>query len=207
MLKRNGRMKARSLEARQFFDSLSPDQWRELLKRLRHFAYKKYGWLLARIRGLNLNEIILDAIEDTYFGTRQWPPEDNRSKKVSMFGFLCQTIRSKVSHRVEEANKMVYIDEISNVERPQGLDQICQIVLRSNDQSDRQAIDNEFARLILESVSSDDTLTRMVKYWVEKPDSKPQEIAADLGIPIEEVRNAQKRIYRIALDARKKWGQ
>lgn len=199
-------MRVRSVTAREFFDSLSLDQWGELRNRLRHFTYKKYGWLSKHIRGLNLDEIVLDAIEDTYFGIRQWPLEENRNKDVSMFVFLCQTIRSKVSHLVEQENKKLPINDILDEGRPESLSHIRQIVLKSNEQSDQQAIYNALCRLIIESVRSDPILTMIAKYCVENPDSKPKEIAADLGLPIAEVRNAQKRFCRKALEARQKWG-
>jgi hypothetical protein len=91
-------MKALSPLSQEYIAHMTEEEWRDLYKRLRLFSYKKYGMLQTVVGGLDLESVILDSIEDTFFGVRRWPvvDEDGRIKNISLCVFLCQTIRSKV---------------------------------------------------------------------------------------------------------------
>src|SRR4051812_6542652 len=98
---------------------MSEAELKELLKRLRLFTYKNYGWLLKRIRALDLEEVIFEAIEDTFLGNRRWPPRDanGKEKDVAFLYFLCQTIRSKISNLMKQSQRHVSIQDDMNTEQ------------------------------------------------------------------------------------------
>jgi hypothetical protein len=183
---------------------MSDQEWKELWKRLKLFTYKKYGWLLKHIRALDLDEIILDAIEDTFFGIRRWPPRDaeGNEKDVKLLFFLCQTIRSKISYLAKQSPKHVSVQDEIPAEQVESLKRSHLYTLQAKEESDEQARYNELGEKLLESVRSDTLLERIVNSLIEDPDLKPKEIAKQLEVSVREIQNAQKRIGRRAKKAR-----
>jgi DNA-directed RNA polymerase specialized sigma24 family protein len=177
---------------------MSEDEWKELWKRLKLITYKHYGWLLNRIRGLDLDEVILDAIEDTFFCIRQWPPIDSNGeiKDVALLYFLCQTIRSKISNLIKQSQRHVSIQDEMNAEHFVSLEQSSLLSIQAKGESDEQARYNQLSEMLLKSVRSDPLLERIVNLHIVDPGIKPREIAHNLGVSIRQVQNAQKRLNR-----------
>lgn len=192
-------MKALSPLSQEYIAHMTDDEWKDLYKRLRLFAYKKYGSLQMRVGGLELESVILDAIEDTFFGIRRWPvvDADGKIKNISLCFFLCQTIRSKISHILEQEKIKASIDNEDSENHSLRL--ISKTPLRSvqaNESSDELAIYNELGQQLLEAVHQDELLTKIVKIYLDTPDLQPREVAEHLGLSVEEIQNARKRLDR-----------
>ena len=170
--------------------------WEEIWKRLRRFAHKYYYWLPARVRGTDLDDLVQEAISDTICGTRHLPPD------VELVTFLCQVIRSKASHLLEKESRVVPIEQIPQIHRllTAGMPQIDYL-----EEADKQAIYQRMCHKLRESVKDDELVSKIVDKWLEKPDMKPQGIANELGVQIDEMRNAQKRLSRVASKLWEEW--
>jgi hypothetical protein len=183
------------------------DEWTEIWSKLRLYAWKRFGWLHDRI-GLDLDEIVHKAIHDTLIGVRRWPPVKTKTgeiKKVDLFYFLCQVVRSNVSHEWEREKKRVPIDSVGN-----GYDQdeyhlksLETLIYEAAEAYpylvhpipiDRQLIDKEFEQKVFDLLENDEILTKVLKLLYAGV--KPLTIAQELGMTIEEVRAAQKRLRR-----------
>src|SRR5690242_398747 len=186
----------RSLSPRaQEFQDFSEEELLDLYKRLRLFTYKRYGWLPHHLAGVDLDDLIQGAIADALTGVRQAHPD------VPLFTFLCQTIRSKASHLWEKEKHFRRGNETSEAQDAVTLDHLLgglpvenPLSSKTSGASDRQVFYNQLVKQILSLVENDALLTRIVELWVETPDLKPQEIARELGLPMEHLRKAQKRL-------------
>jgi DNA-directed RNA polymerase specialized sigma24 family protein len=175
---------------------MSETELKELWKKLRAFTYKNYGWLQTRIRALNLDEVILEAIEDTFLGIRRFPPIDanGKEKDVQLFYFLCQTIRSKISNLMKQSQRHISLREDVDTEQFVSLEQASLLSIRAKEKSDEQARYNQLSEKLRESVRSDLLLEQIVNLYIVNPEIKPKEIAHNLGISIKQIQNAQKRL-------------
>ncbi len=84
-------------------DQITDEEWMAIWRRLRLYAIHNYGWTQSTVGvGLDLEAIVQEAILDTLTGVRRWPPVDKQgTPKDEPLFFLCQTVRSKVSHATE----------------------------------------------------------------------------------------------------------
>jgi DNA-directed RNA polymerase specialized sigma24 family protein len=197
-------MNARSLAEQESLADMSQEELLDLWKRLRLFTHKHYGWLTRKIGGLDLDEVITDAIEDTFLGKRRWPPVDaqGQDKQIPLFTFLCQIIRSKISHIIKREKKMRSIDSDEELE---SLNQNELHTLRAHEQTDEQARYNELSDDLRKAVKPDPILEQIVELLVIKPDMKPNDIAENLKITDGILHNAQKRLTRKVKDLKAKW--
>lgn len=199
-------MRSLSPRAREFQD-LSDEELRDLYKRLRLFTYKHYGWLRHNLtEGSDLDSLIQDAIADVFTGVRGAPPD------LSLFTFLCQTIRSKASHLWEKEKKLHYVKEMPEIQSAATLEQLLSGLSTENSYSsqmsggsDRQAMYNQLCEQILALVQDDSLLTSIVQLWIETPDLKPQEIADELSVPVRTLQKAQKRLRRKVKALKEAW--
>ncbi len=189
-------MEVLSSEIKEVFNLFTRKDWKDLWKRLRYFTYSHYAWLPAKISGgLDLDDLIQDAIVDAVTGKRQWPTD------VKLVTFLCQVIRSKVSHMLEkESNRQKFVEEISDPasrSHPQH-------VLKPED-AHQQLCYNELCNKLRELVQGDKTLEHIIELRILDPELKPSEIACMLERPIEDIRIAQKRLSRKLWKLREEW--
>jgi hypothetical protein len=180
---------------------LTEAEWRDLWKRLLYYTIKNFGYV-QQVGGTQVEDLIQSAILGSLSGVRTWlPPKPGVTKQGYLFTSLCSIIRSKASHLVKQRDKLVYLDERDNSDDIP-IDQL-HLEQRSI-ASDQNAIYNEFSENLLELVSDDLILTEVVKLLIEMPDIKPRDIAGILGLRIEVVQNAQKRLARRASILREK---
>lgn len=198
-------MEASSPLPQDYLARMTEADWKDLYKRLRLFAYMNYGWLQAKIGGLDLEEVIIESIEDVYFGARQWPVIDTqgRDKQITLCVFLCQTIRSKVSHILEKEKRKIYLDEDPEDEQQEFHAQL--MAAHTTQATDQQVIYGELCEKLLDSVHQDPFLTKIVKLLTETPDLRPLDIAKLLNLPVTDIRNALKRLSRKLRSLREEW--
>jgi DNA-directed RNA polymerase specialized sigma24 family protein len=184
-----------SPKARQIFEQMKEAEWQDLRNRLLYFGYRNYGGNDRRL-GYHLDDAVQDAIVDVVTGVRRWPPVDEygNEKEISLFVFLCQTVRSKISHVFTRKAREIQFEEVQGVDLP--LDRLETLLGPKQSELERQIIYSEFSEQLLKLVSNDNTLTKFIKVLIETPDLRPQEIAPLLGISMKEMRNAQKRLSR-----------
>jgi DNA-directed RNA polymerase specialized sigma24 family protein len=184
-----------SLKARQIFERMKEAEWQDLRNRLLYFAYRNYAGSHRKL-GYHLDELVQDAIVDVITGVRRWPPVDEygNEKQIDLFVFLCQTVRSKVSHVAKKKAREVQLENSGSLDL---FSERLNILAGSEeDKPDSQVLYAELSHRLLNVVSDDATLTKIVQLLIDTPDLRPKEIAPMLGLSIQEMRNAQKRLTR-----------
>ena len=175
----------------EVLDRYTEEDWDEVWKRLRRFAYKNFGG-----RGLDLDGLIQDAIKDVIIGKRHWP------QGVAFVTLLCQIVRSKASHLSKREELFKSIEDVPSLRLQAPMESL---FLAQREREDRQLAYSQLCRKIEEMICEDELLCRMVNMWLEEPELKPREIANRLGVTIETIRNGQKRLSRLATRLREEW--
>jgi DNA-directed RNA polymerase specialized sigma24 family protein len=181
--------------AKKRLDLLTEDDWKDLWKRLRLYTYRNFGY---KVRGrFNLDEVIQDAIGDAYSGRRRLPPE------VNLIAFLCEVVRSKMSHLLKGEEKRISIEEKSVGSEP--LDLTLENFLKQNlrltrlgNESEQNIIYSELCGQIRRAVGSDTNLTELAELLFIKPDLRPREIAVELNKPVSTVYSMLKQLSKRA---------
>jgi RNA polymerase sigma factor (sigma-70 family) len=165
---------------------ISDKEWKEIWQKLRVFVQRKYG-NLGKLVGLDLDDIVQQAILDTLEGRRTWPPTD---KDVSIFVFLTWVIRSNISNILNKAESNVLVWPSDQISIPEDYHP-------GTSQSklpEQQAISKELLEKVHETVGDDEFLMKVLEKLMLN--FKPKQIAEELGVDIVEVRKAQKRLNK-----------
>jgi len=178
-------------------------QWEELRLKLQIYAWRKCRWL-RDLTGIDLDDLVQQAIVDTYTGKRRWPPIDPTTGEertdVSLFAFLCQTVRSLASHDLRRPRKVdIGGTSASNEDSPTEPAYVGAgnpFFLKSSD-IERAAEFTNLTDKMLQLVSTDEELSRIVRLWRACPDLRPREMVDALQMTMPQMRAAQKRLRRI----------
>ncbi|HEV7890144.1 MAG TPA: hypothetical protein VGP08_05875 [Pyrinomonadaceae bacterium] len=186
-------MKALSSSGRKALDALTETGWRSLWKRLRFFTYKNFA---RKVRGrVNLDEVILEAIEDTYIGRRRLPDD------VDLTAFLCETIRSKVSHILRKEKGRVSVEELESLEKVGALASNLHKVVgggHAEGEAYERVAYRELCERLLKAARQDRYLVQLAELLFATPDLKPRELAAQMNQPVKNVFNLLRRLGRRA---------
>lgn len=189
-------MRELSTRGRRVLDEMTEPEWEDLWKRLRVYTYKNFG---PRIKDrVKLDEVIQDAIEDTYFGNRRLPPD------VNLTAFLCETIRSKISHLLEKEKNKISIEGFSRSQQ-QSSSAVLTLnpseypgLTTRNEEAYQSVVYEELCDQIRRSVQPDPHLLQLAELLFATPDLKPGEIAIQINQPIQAVSNLLRRLSRKA---------
>ncbi|HJQ68305.1 MAG TPA: sigma-70 family RNA polymerase sigma factor [Blastocatellia bacterium] len=165
---------------------ITEEEWYVIYQKLRLFTHKRY-WYLRGKAGLELDDVVQQAIVDTLQGKRTWPPAD---ENLTIFAFLRGVIRSNISNELTRAgnNVLVWPSEHGSVsEDHQPRTQQAQL-------PDQQAISKELLEKLHQTIGEDERLVEVLKKLLLG--FTPKQIADELGVDITEVRNAQKRLKK-----------
>jgi DNA-directed RNA polymerase specialized sigma24 family protein len=202
--------------------SLSDRELKELWNKLRYFTYFHFSWLPPKVPGgLELEDLIEEAIEDALSGQRTWP------EGLDPFSLLCGTIRSKASHVWEkvkrrrpgaEGSSSPADGEEAALPPPPDDDEgeaifqfgasgykadyyhLCQNVQRDADCY-------ELRDRILALIGDRPLERAIVELRMDDPKMTPRDLAAVLRVPFEEVRRAVRRLQKIVATLRKEYGR
>ncbi len=177
-------------------DPRTEDEWRDVINRLRRIAYKHYYWLPVKVRGADLDGLINDTLVDTLTGKRLRPPG------VNLVTFLANVLRSKINHLLEREKKVVSLEDMS-LARP-GTAVESPYLVRP-EEKERQEAFRRMCERLRELVAGDEVLCKIVGLRLSNPDIKAREIARELNLTADELRNAQKRLSRRARELWEEW--
>ena len=146
--------------------------------RLRLRLWRQFGRRLRNIPDAPTpDDLLHDAIEDLLVGRRHCPLE-----RVELTTCLVNIVRSKVSHLYEKWKKT-------------GIVKVSEDVLKweaSQNTTEEPGI--KLREKILECVDDDPLLKRIVEYRLDHPKAKAREIAETLGVNVQEMYNANRRL-------------
>ena len=187
-------------------ESITEEQWTHILQKLRLHTWRRYGSLRDRL-GLDLDDVVHQALVDTLEGKRRWPKEE-----VDLFYFLCSVVKSIISHRLEQEKRKVSIEGIESNYSKEDSDLASVEAMSSGYIGEYLRYESIYNRLVYdlliermyELVKDDQELINIVDLWSKDPSLKPSELAEVLGLSIGEIRNAQKRLRRRLKDLRGK---
>jgi len=208
----------------ELLSSMTEEEWLDLYNRLRLFTYKRYYWLRDQTN-LDLEGIIQEAIIDTIQGKRRWPSVDKDTdevkqislevKQISLFVFLCDVIRSKVSHLWEREKRQLSLDsfyENNSVLEPKLEDSAKREAMLNESATEylnlisrqdpyNQLVHKEVVDKMLNLVSHDETLAKILQLWLQEPDLKPKQIAEKMGLNVKQIyvilKKLQKRLVNL----------
>jgi hypothetical protein len=188
--------------------AISDAEWEELWRRVRQHAWKRFYWLHDRI-GEDLDAIVHQAFVDTWTGKRRWPPVDRATGEtkdhVSLYLFLCETVRSLVSHVWEREKRRISFDAPANdllhdrefIEKLLASETNSLFAPPPNVEA---SVDYNRLTEVMLGLLEDDQLKSIVRLWRADPDLKPSEIAAVLKLTMPQMQAAQKRLRRFLRD-------
>ncbi len=142
---------------------------------LRLRLWRQFGQQLHRIPDAPTpDDLLHDAIEDLLVDRRHCP-----LARVDLTICLVNIVRSKVSHLYEkwqQSGIMTVSDEILDRVQAVGTE------------------DSELREKILHVVIDDPLLSKIVEFRLEHPDAKAQEIAESIGLDMQDMYNANRRL-------------
>lgn len=146
--------------------------------RLRLRLWRQFGQQLRDIPDApSPDDLLHDVIEDLLADRRHCP-----LKRVDLTTCLVNIVRSKVSHLYEKWKKMGIVkvsEDILKWETPQNPKEEPEAALREK---------------ILECVEDDPLLKRIVEYRLDHPEAKTRDFAQALGMEMQEMYNANRRL-------------
>lgn len=199
-------MGAQSSDSRKELVRRMEKKWLEYRNMLRvQVAY--YYWVPeVRREGL-----VLDTLYSTYDGIRTWP-EDVWPTDTAIKQFLLKVLRSKASHlwekesvkapRGKDAGEDKEAEKPHRIRRQKDIDAMDEIALNKQglfrtDATQQKIEDQQFFKILCKHLGADQNLIRICALYIKYRGIKPNEIAEAVGIPMDEMRNAQKRLRRI----------
>ncbi|ADO73729.1 sigma-70 family RNA polymerase sigma factor [Stigmatella aurantiaca] len=149
-----------------------------------------------RIRSMTPNEAARDLVQEAVMraldGRRNWNPEQVPDLDV----YLCETVRSIMNAEFRSSAMNTYLYEEDSVE----LDKV-QALAEKTTPEDEHLHREQIRRrvdLILRATQNEKSLLALVEAIMDGCD-KPTKVADQLGIPVEEVYNATRKLARRAL--------
>lgn len=197
------------------WDGLSEDEREKIMKRLRYYTNLHYWWLPPKVPGgLDFEDLVGKAISNAYAGKRHWPDG------LGMVPFLQSIIRSDASHVWEKVKRARPKedsaspadaggdappdddgpDEAEGSPRVGDTNRQAARYYHQCQDAQRDADGRVQLNRFLESLGDDALARKILKLRLSDPRLQPRDIAAMLGMPVEEVYNAVKRLIR-------KWGK
>lgn len=184
-------------------DNIGPQQWEEILERLTRHAHYKLLRLVWRgvpfsrggapPGGVEAGDLASKAIVDLLDGRRKWDP----GVQPDLLTFLKGVVDSKVSHLVESVEN-VSTARLAEAQEGGGVRAIGQSSAATAAASelviDQEALEQCRLRIWRE-IEGDDLAIQILDCY-EAGLMKPAEMAEAIGVDVEEIYNAQKRLRR-----------
>ena len=163
-------------------DLLDKHNWGESILKLTAYAVYLYGLKTVRLpKGLEPEDLVMDAIEKVYKGIRKWDPEAD----PDLHQFLMSVVKSILSNETRSADNRVQTGrDYGEAEQ--------QLVSGS---AEEELYAKELDQQISAAMRGDPELCLV--YKALKDGFRPGEIAEEYALEISTVRNAQKRLSRL----------
>jgi DNA-directed RNA polymerase specialized sigma24 family protein len=192
------------------FNQLKNADWGTIGKRLLAFAIwwaRKYDCSVVETlevaHGMTLEDVVQHVIVKTLSGERQWDPE-----KGPLEPWLKDQIRSVIDAQYNSAphrHETQLADEIEQDSRP--VDSVPQqeasVVATEPSTPEDQILEEEEAQLVsrqvgllFQAVEGEPELEQVLDAAMKVSDPRPRFIAAELGVPVDDIYNRVRRLRR-----------
>jgi len=157
--------------------------WNRAIIVLAAYAISLDGFSRKRLpKGLEPEDLVMQAVEKVFSGKRKWDP----AKDPDLMKYLKSVVKSIYSNETtSKEGDTAYIEEL------EGFDPAVQ----SN--AEEEIHSRELDRSILTAIRSDPDL--LLVYRGLKDGFTPAEIEQEFGMPVRDIRNAQKKLHRRVL--------
>ena len=172
---------------------------RSLALRLLAYAHRyaaSVGWRTndtALARGQGVEDVVQDALSSLYGGEpgRRWDP----AKHLDPMDHLRSFVNSRLStlgrsYDNRQVRRGVNPDAYAGTQTPETL------LVEQEEQRTQAAWHARARDLLLQEILADDVLVRLYDLVEKEEIGKPAELAARLGVKVEDVKNAKKRLRR-----------
>jgi DNA-directed RNA polymerase specialized sigma24 family protein len=174
--------------------SLSEEDWHVLWCKLLLHVYNRYRWFYLRT-GRSLEGLAAEAMLAMISGRRRYPPIDKKTglerQDVTPLAFLCETVYSLVSRRLPDSISLDDLDRLAPF-----LDLRAKSYLFTPAHIEERLTYQQIVTKMLKLVHDDPLAQQILLLLSEDSNLRPREIAELLGLPINKIRAAQKRLRR-----------
>ncbi len=191
-------------------NQLKSADWATLGKRLLAFAIwwaRKYDWCVAEplelAQGITLEDVVQHVVAKTFSGERQWDPE-----KGPLEPWLKNQVKSVIDAHYKSAahrHETQLDDEAEQDSRP--VDSVPQqetnIAATEPSNPEDQILQEEEAKLasrqvglLFQAVEDEPELEQVLDAAMKVSDPRPRFIAAELGVPVDDIYNRVRRLRR-----------
>lgn len=167
---------------REVLVSLSDQEWKDLVDRLRLFINSYYY-------NLDADDLIMDAVEAVMAGRRSW----NATKPA--FHNFCSIIRSVASNHLEKEKRFTPLPIDTETFTTNNAPFVLSIPPHAETYEQRET-DENFRSRLEQSLQDDSLSLRLADYLIANPTAKPEKVAEDLGEGKGKIYNARKRLLR-----------
>ena len=158
---------------REILGSLSDQDWKDLMDRLKLFVKSRYY-------NIDAEDLIIEAIVAVIAGRRCWDPTK------PPFHNFCSIIRSVASNQLEKESRFTPFDA------PLSLPSIPSYA----EKYEQLENDEIFRSQLKESLQDDTESLHLADCIIDNPAVKPEKIAENLGEEKKKIYNARKRLRR-----------
>jgi DNA-directed RNA polymerase specialized sigma24 family protein len=171
----------------EVLNSLSEDQLKELLDRLRLFAFRHYHG------ALDCENLAMEAVKQVLAANRSWDPSS------SPFTNLCWITKSLASNQLKKDERNISLEAASEILLDDSIAQAPVAVDEATPANifEAKEVARELSELIDRASSGDSILRRIIRSALKTDGWKPKEIAREFGIDTSQINNAKRRMQRV----------
>jgi hypothetical protein len=167
----------------------------QMLAFARRRAKGRKWWLSGAgslAKGEEIEDIVSKAIVSLFGGSRKW----NREEQPDPAQHARSVINSLLSNLVRAKENRLLSRQVSD-DIPSQADDPEQMLLQKEEEAAIEGRRQRGYLLLIDGVSHDEQLMKLHDLMVNDHISKPQELAARLGVSVAEVTNLKKRFWRV----------
>lgn len=173
----------RKRSGREILSSLSDQDWKDLIDRLKLF-FKSYYY------NVDVEDLIMDAVTAVIAGKRRWDPT------TPPFHNFCSIIRSVASNKLEKEKRFTSLTPDNETSRTHDVPLNLPSIPSHAEAYEQRENDEVFRSRLEESLKDDALALHLADSLIDDPEVKPEQIAEDLGEEKKKVYNARKRLFR-----------
>lgn len=199
----------------EVFRKLQESDWKAIGKELVAYAIWKaqnFAWRTGNdddlAQGFQAEDVARQAIEKVFAGKRAWDPA-----RGDLLPYLKGVVDSLMSHMADSLDNTIQARLAEDEEGKELLDHAEFHAARNDNfgllsahqrsRGTNSDVENERVAKLFAAVQGEDDLMAVLDVVMSSGETKPAQIAAELGIEVTEVNNRLKRLRRVAMNIKR----